>query len=1582
MSIQQEIENIAQEAIQRYCMITTRDFLEDKKKEGNLTKQYKGREIYELLQNIDDAATNDGMPCIASIIFDGNYLIVSNNGIPFNISTLQRLCQGGVSEKNSKFIGCKGLGFRSVLNWADEISIYSGSGENYISVKFSRKYAQCQLDKLLNNRDLSDRIISHLKEQIDDLIYRGFDSSYPIFRAPQYIPPIEKSFDTVIKLKVKEENKEQILNDIENLQRYRYILLFLPHLTEIRFEIKEDNLENKRFVYSKGVIGDKVELTIDNNGVICSNSYICEKREETLTRQYEGTDEIKLGIALPYNKEEIKESCLYNFFPVFDLPCPFKAILNATFLLIDNRNDIDLNNEDAKEINKIIFERLLSFYIETVVTKVEGERRLELLQPINFPRNYFENFTFGGNLSKLGKENFYFNTCFRKEIFYTVNGFYMKGEDSPIVLDSFPFSNIFIGKHFSNLVKYIDNIYTRSFAKKILQSTINVEEYLCNAINDISYSWENEKRIKVFKWWHSQNYTSLPKLLKTIDGKFLNNKTEPCFLSEDTIPEWVKNIPKWATISVLDSVDQKQLIVNFKKEIDDQRKNNEADKRVLARIINKNLVDIQEQSSRQVVISPINASVNGNFEYAVEFLSWLWQVWRDSTFDETIKNKINFVVPTKGKSVVEAKNVFLGEEYGNILGKSIFNKLEGYFELYKIEFEDATSDRIVAFLKDIGVSKYPRLKEIRYNQVDGLKRKFIDYVVSIHPINLNNGEWIRSYNSVYYTIEEIEKILNSLDSKSIIKWIYKDSELKNAIENNMQPKNCCIEYLLSYKHNPWRHNNEWQLPSYLRYVFSNSQWLEIKGTRYSPSQLIITDNDYLCDFGLECISESDIEYYSNEICNKEDLRKLLAALGAKKTYFELESNRFYGLLLALPNGDIEKAKKISRDLYRSIIDNSSNLDQYKSLYIESENRKKFRQEGKVLVKKALDSSFIDINQAFFSSSAVLNDYDKFPIDVPARRGKKEDFEKILFIKPFEIAYSVEYFDKSECDNAFQQDLESFIPCIMAYRKGRKDDVCNLAIELVSKVSITYNSVTKECTSGYTLFKKTNRHWLICVGNEIDYFHIEKGLIADKLVQIFNVLFNFPSKEFLNKVEQLFIYSDKQRRHSIEEELGSIEEIELARREINQSKDLYSKIVHFFDTERNEDYTNMLKQVNWNNFTLNDQKIIIDLLKKSNKTIAELSLALNRTIDISDYNKNRFLSKYESDYLKIKCDVYYTIKDEIDKRKDFNFICGNFENIIKEYNDGFESIDFDFEETYNIIKSNFYSKYNILHTENQNYNIIKLIYDRNVENLKELFKYTDLSLIDFTNSPENDSLLYFEDGYLDEIVKEFINKQTEIFEEERNIEHRQIGQISSLYNNAKIGKYLTSGTPKCESSNAGNGGFSKFNKGKLERRNKRQGNVAEYIVVLKLQKKEIEQVNAFFDNKDYSIYWVSGAAKDILAIEDDRHEYHSSETNDKAGYDIRLVASDLTKTMYIEVKSSSSENCSFFMSSEELSRARIKDTSSEKYRIIFVSNINLKIENCHPEVTFIDAPVDEVFDLRPVQYNMIFREDKYNQYKII
>ena len=67
-TLEKQILQITTEAKEMFLKRTDRLFLERVEKEHNLAKQYRGREVLELLQNIDDAYNPDcGKECIADL---------------------------------------------------------------------------------------------------------------------------------------------------------------------------------------------------------------------------------------------------------------------------------------------------------------------------------------------------------------------------------------------------------------------------------------------------------------------------------------------------------------------------------------------------------------------------------------------------------------------------------------------------------------------------------------------------------------------------------------------------------------------------------------------------------------------------------------------------------------------------------------------------------------------------------------------------------------------------------------------------------------------------------------------------------------------------------------------------------------------------------------------------------------------------------------------------------------------------------------------------------------------------------------------------------------------------------------------------------------------------------------------------------------------------------------------------------------------------------------------------------------------------------------------------------------------------
>jgi hypothetical protein len=84
--------------------------------EEQLSEEYHGRFLIELIQNADDACDQDGK--IAIVVRQSPSLCVAvlNTGMGFTESNFKSLCTLGLTDKKpEQAIGNKGLGFRSVL---------------------------------------------------------------------------------------------------------------------------------------------------------------------------------------------------------------------------------------------------------------------------------------------------------------------------------------------------------------------------------------------------------------------------------------------------------------------------------------------------------------------------------------------------------------------------------------------------------------------------------------------------------------------------------------------------------------------------------------------------------------------------------------------------------------------------------------------------------------------------------------------------------------------------------------------------------------------------------------------------------------------------------------------------------------------------------------------------------------------------------------------------------------------------------------------------------------------------------------------------------------------------------------------------------------------------------------------------------------------------------------------------------------------------------------------------------------------------------------------------------------------------
>ena len=129
-SIKGEIEKI-----RRKYLDSAEEIVSGYNRECSLSKDYEGRQMFELLQNADDESANSSGKVL--ITFDGKKLSVSNTGEKFSFRGVKSLLYPNASPKkiHANKIGCKGLGFRSILTWSKSVTVASKD----FTIEFSKE---------------------------------------------------------------------------------------------------------------------------------------------------------------------------------------------------------------------------------------------------------------------------------------------------------------------------------------------------------------------------------------------------------------------------------------------------------------------------------------------------------------------------------------------------------------------------------------------------------------------------------------------------------------------------------------------------------------------------------------------------------------------------------------------------------------------------------------------------------------------------------------------------------------------------------------------------------------------------------------------------------------------------------------------------------------------------------------------------------------------------------------------------------------------------------------------------------------------------------------------------------------------------------------------------------------------------------------------------------------------------------------------------------------------------------------------------------------------------------------------------
>jgi len=375
------------------------------KSEEKTTKDYTGRQLLELIQNADDAKSDK---ILIKIDPEKRILSISNKGEPFIKEGYRSLMISDLSSRIKKtYIGNKGLGFRSIINWSDKIRIIG----NAIIVEFSEKLREQAYFELYGEETR--------KNINNEFSFEEYIKPLPFLSIPN-VTEIKNYNEFTTTIEIRYKKKDWILEDIFNQvnELKPEVLLFLNHINKIEFEGFE-NIDNIEIIGEKKLkepikIKDKEWIVYEKSGILD------EKYQDSSSKEKE---HYQLKIAIPQNFDN-ETNLLFTFFPT-KVNLEFTFVVHGTFDLDSSRNQLT-----ETEKNKFVLEQLIELIIETAKGISKNKISWRPIELLNYK-----------NEIKVLSDLDFYSTIKRKliklELFPCVDNKYRKIEDTFLLNNDF-----------------------------------------------------------------------------------------------------------------------------------------------------------------------------------------------------------------------------------------------------------------------------------------------------------------------------------------------------------------------------------------------------------------------------------------------------------------------------------------------------------------------------------------------------------------------------------------------------------------------------------------------------------------------------------------------------------------------------------------------------------------------------------------------------------------------------------------------------------------------------------------------------------------------------------------------------------------------------------------------------------------------------------------------------------------------------------------------------------------------------------------------------------------------------------------
>ena len=1075
--------------------------------EQAFTRDYEGREIFELLQNASDAAAERKINGKVCIDLSKNGLIVVNTGAPFTkegITSLQTTNVSPKRHKKNQFVGNKGLGFRAVLNWSRFPIIISES----LSLVYCQEEIEKQVQVLVSDNP-------ELKKLVQD---ENTGSSFiaPILVFPSYSENADLSninlnpthrdifgkclnflsigYNTAIGMPFDQPNAYEIAKkQITALSPE--LLLFIPHIEEIIIK-QEDAPE----IHWRRESDEKhVRVLINGDAaqewkIFRSSDVIPSDILQTSQMQWQMFD---IAVAIP-TREKKDRYPLYSFFPV-DIPLPLPCICHATLDLAQSRNHL-YNND----VNKFVLKKLAELLVKTV-TEIESECQDD---PWYGCDNIIPRGELGPELDRLGLYQAIIEEAKKAAIIPTLDEKYHRPEDVRIIngaskdwLPLSQFGDIVLHREKDEPGKSQDAKFLKDLG--IVSLDIPAFSQRLSQIKNLSI----QERASLISGMIAKNVpTKLHSSILLLDsaGNSITEQTR-VFLP----PTEGKTIthPEWANIRFLNeelkSEIQKRLQISDMRDLQRKMSNFQVVEYSLENIIR----GLQNSAKRKIQETP-----SLQLPITQELLRTIFSLFNSQITDgkrAQFPQDSTLLVPNISGNFVDAKHLYFNHHFSK--NGPITEDLYGSWASEKIlaspDYIGLTGEplEIFRFLQWIGIAEFPRYSKISVSQTEN--SEFLKYIISSlkYPAQFNDttcktpSDVKAAKIDEVQTLDGLEGILINANPDSILAWLAVDNRAAQWIRSSddhgkisIIPDNCRSR---RYYQGP--------IPSYIHWKIAHTQWLPTQqGSLLEPASCVIGERAIELLFPQPYIPYE--ESFSKYPWGPDNLRDAWQKSGVIQGLGILEREELYRLLLQLPEKSPDG--KSVQALYLWAINREATIrGDFGPNYHE------FIQNGKMWGRFGNNSGYYSVKELLHADTEDIPVplLEKLKIVSLQKRTGSDKVQRLFGIKPLErdkIKKRITYFRRCEGSEILSNEFDTVKPYLLSLRSSVTASTYQLTrLHSLQLIACSDIDATLEYEDETYELKMNPYDWIIIDNSELylkvhplDDLSINSSLFADAI----------------------------------------------------------------------------------------------------------------------------------------------------------------------------------------------------------------------------------------------------------------------------------------------------------------------------------------------------------------------------------------------------------------------------------------------------------------------------------------------------